>query len=177
MTRLAINRIASRSFPLRSKEFIQMFIMKLATAGLLGMVAVSALAQAPSMDRSADVRAGLQNGDRDSLPRSNKASNIDAADTRSNIAPTLPSSRLSLDATSREYLQSARDSLAAGRTGAAQQSLEMAETRALGGSVDADKASVQSDSTKVTQIRDALHALGSGDNAHSMQLIDVALAN
>jgi hypothetical protein len=154
-----------------------MFIVKLATAGLLGMVAVSALAQAPPIDRPAAVRAGLDNGDRDSLPRSNRASNIQPSDTRSNVAPTLPSSGLSLNATSRDYLKSARASLSRGRTGEAQQSLEMAETRALPGAVAADQATVSSDSVRVTQIRDALHALGSGDSAHSMQLIDVALAN
>jgi hypothetical protein len=53
-----------------------MIVIKLAAAGLLGMAAVSALAQAPLIDRSPGVQVGLDNGNRDSLPRSNKASNI-----------------------------------------------------------------------------------------------------
>jgi hypothetical protein len=41
-----------------------MIIMRLAAAALLGMVAVSALAQAPPMDAATGVRAGLEHGDR-----------------------------------------------------------------------------------------------------------------
>jgi hypothetical protein len=107
-----------------------MIVMKLATAGLLGLIAVSALAQAPPMDRSPDLQAGLDNGDRDSLPRSNNASNIVPANTSGAIAPTLPSPALNRDAPSRDYLRAARAPLIAGRIGAAQQSLEMAETKA-----------------------------------------------
>jgi hypothetical protein len=154
-----------------------MIIMKLATAGLLGMVAVSALAQAPSMNDSRDVRAGLTNGDRASQPRSGKASNIVPADTRSNVAPTLPSPGLSTDAGPHDYLRAARTSLAAGRTGEAQQALEMAETRTLDRVVPSDQASVPDDNNAVTQIRDALHALGNGDRKHAMDLIDQALAS
>jgi hypothetical protein len=153
-----------------------MIMMKLATAGLLGMVAVSALAQAPAMD-PAGVQAGLNHGNRDSLPLSTKASNIVPADTSGTTAPTLPSSALGLDASSREYLRAARASLVAGHTGAAQQSLEMAETRVLGGSDSPDHAKLASGNPQVAEIRDALHALGGGDRAHAIQIIDVALAN
>jgi hypothetical protein len=154
-----------------------MLIMKIATAGLLGMVAVTALAQAPPIGAIADYRVGLQNGDRDSLPRSNKASNIGPADTSGTNAPTLPSSTLSLDAPSRDYLLAARVSLAAGRTGAAQQSLEMTETRVLGGSDTPDESKLPSGNPMVAEIRDALHALGSGYNAHAIQIIDAARGN
>jgi len=153
-----------------------MFIMKFAMAGLLGMVAVSALAQAPSMNDSRDVRAGLNNGARDSLPRSGHASNIVPADTSSNVAPTLPSPKLSTNAGPHDYLRSARTSLAAGRTGAAQQALEMAETRTLDGFVPTAQAGAQDGNKAVTKIRDALHALGEGDRARAMDLIDQALA-
>jgi hypothetical protein len=153
-----------------------MIFMKLATAGLLGLIGASALAQAPSMD-TAGVRAGLEHGDRDSLPRSNRASNIVPANTNGAVAPTLPSPGLGLDAPSRDYLRAARASLVAGRTGQAQQSLEMAETRALGGSVSPDQATSPSDQPKVADIRDALHALGNGDRAHAIQIIDATLAN
>jgi hypothetical protein len=152
-----------------------MIIMKLATAGLLGLAAVSAMAQAPSVDPSAGVQAGLNHGDRDSLPRSNQASNIVPADTSRTSAPTLPSPELSLDAPSRDYLHTARMSLAAGRTGQAQQSLEMAETRLLGGSTAPEQAKLPSDDPNVTKIREALHALGRGDRAQAIQIIDNVL--
>jgi hypothetical protein len=137
-----------------------MIIMKLAAAGLLGMVSVSTLAQTPSMDMTPGVRASLDHGDRDSPPRSNRASNIVSADTSGTAAPSLPASALSLDAPSRDYLRAARVSLAAGHTGAAQQSLEMAETRALDGSESPDLAGQPSGNAQVAEIRDALHALG-----------------
>jgi hypothetical protein len=147
---------------LNSKEPQPMIIMKLAMAGLLGMVAVSALAQAPGLN--------------DSLPRSGNASNIVPADTRSNVAPTLPSPGLSANAGPHDYLRVARTSLAAGRTGEAQQALEMAETRTLDGVVLSPQAGAQDGNKSVTQIRDALHALGQGDRARAMDLIDQALA-
>jgi len=152
-----------------------MFIMKFATAGLLGMVAVSALAQAPAINTTAGYQAGLNNGNRDSLPRSNKASNIVSADTNATSAPTLPSPGLKPDATSRDYLRIARASLVAGHTGQGQQALEMAETRALGGTTTPDQVKVPSSDGNVAQIRDALHALGSGDRPHAIQIIDAVL--
>ena len=48
---------------------------------------------------------------------------------------TLPKPGLGPDAALRDYLQTARAALIAGETGKAQQSLEMAETRALDGAV------------------------------------------
>jgi hypothetical protein len=152
-------------------------IMKFATVGLLGMMVVTALAQVPSLSDSAQVRAGRDNGNRDSLPRSDKASNIIPADTSSNVAPTLPSPGLSENATPRDYLRAARASLAAGRTGEAQQSLEMAETREPGGSAQPSQATQSSGNPRVVEIRDALHALGAGDSSHAIHIIDVALGN
>jgi hypothetical protein len=130
-----------------------MLIMKLAAAGLLGMVAISALAQAPPMNTFDSTRAGLDNGDRDSLPRSHRASNIVPANT------------------------SGTSALSAGHTGEARQSLEMAETRAPGGSDSSDQAKPPSGKPQVAEIRDALHAQGNGDRAHAIQIIDIALRN
>ena len=70
-----------------------------------------------------------------------------------------------------------RASLAAGRTGQAQQSLEMAETRALDRSVAQGQTNTPSDSQLVSRIRDARGALGGGDRARAMQLIDLALSS
>ena len=151
--------------------------MKLAAAALLGVTAMPALAQTSSgQDPATGARPGHEAGVGDSLPRSDKASNIVPADTRSNIAPTLPSSALGENAGPNDYLRAARASLVAGRTGQAQQSLEMAETRALDRSVAQDQANVASDSQFVSRIGDARRALGNGDSAHAIELIDLALA-
>jgi len=155
-----------------------MFILRLATIGLLGLSAATALAQAPSVSSNSDRQAGLNNTDSHvSMPRSDKSGNIVPADTTSAVAPTLPSSALSIDAGALEYLRAARASLVAGQTGAAQQSLEMAETRTLGGGALATQATSPNDNPKVVQIREALHALGAGDKARAIQIIDQVMAN
>jgi hypothetical protein len=152
--------------------------VQFATAALLGMTAASAMAQAPAgIDSATGARPGHAIGVGDSLPRSDKASNIVPADTHSNVAPTLPASAIGDDAASRDYLQAARASLVAGHTGQAQQSLEMAETRALDRSVAQGQADVPSGSPLVSRIRDARHALGGGHSAHAIQLIDLALSS
>lgn len=149
-----------------------------APAALLAFTAMSALAQAPSVTNPATgARPGHEVGIGDSLPRSNKASNIVPADTQSNIAPTLPPSAIGDDAASRDYLRAARASLVAGRTGQAQQSLEMAETRALDRAVPQGQTDAPSNSQLVSRIRDARHALGGGDSTHAIQLIDLALSS
>ena len=152
--------------------------VNIATAALLGMTSLAALAQAPSrLDPTTGARPGHEVGVGDSLPRSDKASNIVPADTRSNIAPTLPASAAGENAATRQYLRAARTSLVAGRTGQAQQSLEMAETRALDRSVAQGQTNAPSDSLLVSRIRDARHALGSGDKSQAIQLIDLALSS
>jgi hypothetical protein len=160
----------------RPKEAIRMIVIKLATAGFLGTSAVSALAQVPTMDTAPAAQAGIYHGEHDSLLHSKKASNIVSADTNGGTAPTLPSSALSLDAPSRDYLRAARASLAAGHTGVPQQSLEMAEPRALGGSESSALAGVPRGNANVTQIRDPLHALGNGDRPRAIQIIDRVLS-
>jgi len=154
-----------------------MLYAPLAAAALLGMTAVSALAQpSASMDQGTGARPGHEIGIGDSLPRSNNASNIAPSDARSNVAPTLPPSSIGQDGGPQQYLRAARASLATGHTGQAQQSLEMAETRALDRAVPQGETDKPSQSQLVSRIRDALHALGSGDKARTIQLIDLALA-
>jgi hypothetical protein len=155
-----------------------MFHTNIAAAALLAATAVSALAQSPAViDSTTGARPGHQVGIGDSLPRSANASNIVPSDTRSNIAPTLPPSAIGQDAASRDYLRAARASLVAGHTGQAQQSLEMAETRALDRSVQQGQTDTPSQSQLVSRIRDARHALGGGDSTHAIQLIDLALSS
>ena len=137
------------------------------SAALLTLTAISALAQSPSMDPTTGARPGHEPGVGESLPRSNNSSNIGPSDTRSNIAPTLPPSELGDNATTVAYLREARASFVAGRTGEAQQALEMAETRAL----------ERRDTGKlVAQIREARQALGAGNKSGAIALIDIALA-
>jgi hypothetical protein len=151
--------------------------IKLALAAVLGLTAMSALAQVPPVIDSANgARPGHDPGVGESLPKSDKASNIRSADVRSVLAPTLPAPAVGKNATTTDYLRAARAALVAGRTGLAQQSLEMAETRALDRAIAPGEASGASDSTIVSQIRDARRALGSGDNAGCIAAIDLALA-
>jgi hypothetical protein len=149
-----------------------------AAAALLGMSALSALAQAPPLvDPATGARPGHEPGVGVSLPRSDNASNIARGDTRSAIAPTLPASGAGDSAATSDYLKAARTALVAGRTGQAQQSLEMAETRALDRSVPQGQVGTPSDSPVVGRIQDALRALGGGDKARAIQLIDLALSS
>jgi hypothetical protein len=142
------------------------------------MTAASALAQAPSsVDTANGARPGHEVGIGDSLPRSDKASNIVPADTRSSIAPTLPQSGAGENAATFDYLRTARASLVAGRTGQAQQSLEMAETRALDRSVPQGQTDTASNRRLVSRIRDARHALGGGNSSQAIELIDLALSS
>ena len=146
-------------------------------AALLAMSVTPALALAPSStDSATGTRPGHEVGVGDSLPRSDKASNIVPGDTRSRNAPTLPRSGIGENSAPQDYLRAARASLVAGHTGQAQQSLEMAETRALDRSVAQGETNAPSDSQLVSRIRDARRALGSGDRAHAIQLIDTALS-
>ena len=151
--------------------------LNLATVALLGMTTISALAQAPSLDPATGARPGHEPGVGESWPLSSNASNISSADTRSSIAPTLPASSAGENATARDYLAAARAALVAGRTGQAQQSLEMAETRALDRSIVAAQISVPSDSQLVARIGGARQALGNGDRTQAIAIIDLALSN
>ena len=153
-----------------------MRFLNIATIGLLGLTALSALAQAPPMvDPATGARPGHEPGVGISLPLSNKASNITPQDTHSRIAPTLPDGNAPDNAGGTELLRAARTALSNGRTGQAQQSLEMAETQALHRSVPQGQTNVPSDSPLVTVIRDARLALGNGDSRQALQLIDQAL--
>ena len=149
----------------------------LTTAALFGLSTIPALAQTPAgMSPATGGRPGHEPGIGESLPHSNTAGNLSQGERQPAVAPTLPGSGLGENATSAEYLRAARASLAAGRSGQAQQSLEMAETRALGRSMPQDETNIPSDSPLVSRIRDALHALGGRDNKQAITFIDQALS-
>ena len=152
--------------------------LSVGAVALLGMMAMPALAQMPAgADPATGARPGHQIGVGESLPLSNNASNIGPADTRSTIAPTLPAPAIGNEGASHDYLRAARASLVGGRTGQAQQSLEMAETRALDRWVPAGQTAAASDSQFVSRIRDARDALAGGNRARTIQLIDLALSS
>lgn len=112
-----------------------------------------------------------------SLPLSNQSSNITPGDTRSTIAPRLPSPVISENAPPAAFLQAARAALAAGQTGAAQEALERAETRTLDRAVRPSRANAPSCQPLVSQIAEARGALSTGDRARAIQIIDAALRN
>lgn len=145
-----------------------------AVAATLALIALPAFAQTmPTVDGA---RPGHAVGVGASEPSSSRASNITSADTKSTIAPTLPSPDVGLDATPFEYLRSARAALVAGQTGQAQQALEMAETRVLARVVPPGQMTGPMESQFVAQIREARRAIGAGDSPAAISLIDRALA-
>lgn len=110
------------------------------------------------------------------VPLSTRASNIDRADTRSEIAPRLPSPDASSN-TPEAFLRAAQRALAAGRTGQAQEALERAETRLLTRATDPAMANTPDSAPVVTQISQARQALARRDNAGARRAIDMAMAS
>jgi hypothetical protein len=148
---------------------------------LAGLAGTPVLAQTsvplapPGTDPTTGARPGNDIGTGMSLPMGTRASNIDASDTRSTIAPNLPSPALGPDAGPADYLRAAQSSLQAGRTGEAQQALEMAQTRLLDRSVPMGQTNNPSDNPAVAQISQALKALAAHDYAQVNQLIQSAI--
>ncbi|MBS0562598.1 MAG: hypothetical protein JSR21_21325 [Proteobacteria bacterium] len=138
--------------------------LALATAALAAAIAPAAFAQGASYGTP-----GL------SEPSSNKASNIDSQDSRSSLAPALPEPDVGPNAGPEAYLRAARAALATGRTGEAQQAMEMAETRLLDRSTPLFQTDKPSSNPAVDKVNQALQALGQGDRARSMQYLDQAI--
>jgi hypothetical protein len=76
-------------------------------------------------------RPGHSPGEGVSEPASTRASNINRADARSQIAPRLPTPSVGENASPESYVQAAQQALRRNRTGEAQEALERAETRVL----------------------------------------------
>jgi hypothetical protein len=108
-------------------------------------------------------------------PFSYRASNITPADTHSVIAPALPAPPVSDNASPSDYLRLARDALAAGHTGEAQEALERAEARALDRAVPPFQTDQPIDDPLINQIRSARLALGSNNPQQALQLVTAAL--
>ena len=110
-------------------------------------------------------------------PASNKASNIDSADTRSTIAPHLPQPPAGEGADPAAYLHDAATALDKHQTGAAQQALEMAETRILTRSTPVSTAGQPAQDPMIQHISDARKALGTNDITGAKAAIQAALSN
>lgn len=150
---------------------------RMALVSMLALAAgmASALAQAPRVDLATGARPGNVIGSGDSLPMSQKAGNTGPGNVTAGVVPNLPTSDVGTDGTPLAYLQAARRALADGRTGEAQQALEMAQTRTLDRSVLATEADKPSASIRVQQIGDAIRALGNGQREAALGLIDALL--
>jgi len=159
--------------------------MALSATILAGLLATPVLAQTSvpmtpqgvpaGANPATGARPGNEIGTGMSMPMGTRASNIDAQDTRSTIAPNLPSPPIGANANAVDYLRAAQRALQGGRTGEAQQSLEMAQTRLLDRSVPQEQTSNPSDNPAITQVSQALKALAGHDRLQAMQLIDSAI--
>ena len=107
-------------------------------------------------------------------PASSSAANIEGSDTRSAIAPHLPSPGVDADGPE-AYLGAADRALAAHRTGEAQQALEMAETRLLDRSTAMGASDRPDQSPRVMQVNAALRALGRGDMGQARAAVQAAM--
>ena len=142
---------------------------------VLAQVPLTPAGVPPGANPDTGARPGNEIGTGASLPMSDKSSNIGPADTASTIAPNLPSPAIGENATPHQYLVAARSALVAGRTGEAQQALEMATTRALDRSVPLFQTNTASADPLVKEIAAARQALGEGDRMHALSVIEAAI--
>ncbi len=150
--------------------------VRIVLSAALLLASLPALAQ-PVPNTPNGARPGNIPGTGQSLPLSNNASNINAGDTRSSIAPRLPSPDVGEGAPPRAYLEAARRALAANHTGEAQEAMERAETRTLDRSVARGRVNDASAQPLIRQISDARAALSTGDRGLAIQILEAALRN
>ncbi len=112
----------------------------------------------------------------DAGPMSTTATHINKADTGSTIAPRLPAPGAG-DSTPDQFLAAAKRDVMSGRTGAAQEALERAETRILDRSTDPSMANQPDASPRVDHIHNALHMLAGKDRAGTAREIDAAMGD
>lgn len=91
--------------------------------------------------------------------------------------PTLRSPDLPEGARPSDYLLAARNALAAGRMGEAQEAMEMAQTRILDRSVPLGQTNDPSGNPTVRQIAEARQALAARDNTVCMRLLETAIGS
>ncbi len=145
----------------------------LLSAALLGLAGA---AQAQTPLANPDIRPGHVPGVGDSFPASGNASNITPGDTRSVIAPRLPTPAGGASGSAGGFLADARDALDRGQSGLAQEALERAETAMLQRSVPADQANVVNQAPDVLQVKAARDALARRDIPAAKQAVEAAMA-
>jgi hypothetical protein len=160
---------------MRSLAMSVAVLAALAGTPVLAQNTITAQGVPPGTNPETGARPGNDIGTGMSMPMGYRASNIDQSNTRSWIAPNLPSPAIGPNANAVDFLRAAQSALQAGRTGEAQQSLEMAQTRLLSRSVPMGQTGNPSDNPAVAQISQALRALSAGDRAQTMQLIQSAI--
>jgi hypothetical protein len=143
----------------------------MAAVALAGMTALPALAEVQVTNP--DARQVRETGNRKTI----RPGTIVAVSSQVTIASGLPLPRIGDKAQTSDYLKCAYAALAVGREGLARQSLEMAETRALGGPMLKGVSTVPGDMPKIARIRDALRALGAGDRGQAIQFVKIAMLN
>ncbi len=119
-------------------------------------------------------------GTRSSLPRSPNASNINRGDMALTIAPTPPAPDVPdvpPGSTVSVYLTSASQSLSARQTGAADESLEEAETAILQRSVPAGMGNMPSSDLVVAQIVQARRDIADNNDQGALATIQLILAS
>lgn len=129
----------------------------------------------PVDDLALGARPGNLIGSGSSLPTSDHASNITEANTRSTIAPRLPSPQAATD-TPHALLSAAYRALETGRTGEAQEALERAETRLLSRSVAYGRVGDPSANPAVSHLAAARQALAANDSVKARRLVLTALS-
>jgi len=105
---------------------------------------------------------------------STRSSNTTPYDTRSQIAPRLPTPAVGADTRPWRYLENARRALAAGHTGEAQEALERAETRLLNSTPTGGAPEMPGG--LIHDVGDARRALGLHDTASALRILDGILA-
>lgn len=131
----------------------------------LSLLAGPALAQASTMGQPM-------------APPHQAASNITSSDTQSTIAPPLPVPvNLGDNAPPAQYLQAAQSDLSSHRTGAAQQALEMAETRLLDRTVPATQGDQPDSDPAISHISNALMDLSQSNISAAQQETSSALSS
>ncbi|HTW29610.1 MAG TPA: hypothetical protein VME92_20965 [Acetobacteraceae bacterium] len=118
-------------------------------------------------------RPGHEPGIGPSEPSSSRASNIDQTDTRSEIAPRLPTPAVGQNADAATFLHAAQQALWHGRTGEAQSALERAETALL--NRDEVAGPNPTSDPAIGQINQALQALAHHDMAGAHGAIQEAM--
>ena len=160
-----------------------MRILALTAALLTGLAGSGALAQTPLAPPGVPYGANPETGARPgnivgtgmSMPMSDRASHIGPDAGPGLVAPNLPTPEIGEDASPVDLLRAAEGAVAAGRTGEAQQALEMAQTRLLDRSVPLGQTDRPSSHPAVQQISQALRALGAGDRAACLTFIQAAI--